>query len=1196
MEREWTKEQLKAIEDKNSNILVSAAAGSGKTTVLVERMIRKIIFDQIDIDKILVVTFTNSAASEMRDRILNALYEKIDSEPENLRLRKQIVLLNKASICTIDSFCLDIIRNNFFEIGVSPNFRIADNNELELLKQEALENCLEALYMEDNNEINSLVETYAGYKDDEDLKTIILKIYDFIQSCPFPEDWLDEKLKLLTVKKDDFAKSIWGRILNKDFDDEIKSAINTLKVAKAKLAKWPELIKYELLIDSDIDALSLLLNDKLSWNEKYDLAKKVSREYQTRRWFKDTKTDSSLKDETKEIRTNVKDRVKAKIDKTFCSTSEEAYKDIEDMYPILCALIDIVRDFSKTFLELKTEKNIMDFSDIEHYALKILLKKNENGEYEKTQVAKKYEERFQEIAIDEYQDSNEVQESILKAVSNGNNIFMVGDVKQSIYKFRQARPELFMEKYEKYSLNTKNEFGEKIQLYKNFRSRNKVLELTNTIFENIMSKGFGEIEYNQEEYLNYEAKHYNKSDDTIPELDIIDLKDGTYVEENDDEDDEENEIDLSKEEKLEKKELEAKLVAQRIKKLINEKYQITERSGNVRDIEYKDIVILLRATANYSETFEKELTKLEIPVFSDVAESYLETIEVQTIMALLKIIDNPLRDIPLVTVLRSPIGGFTDNELLKIRLCHKDGLYYEALITSIESNDISSDLKEKVEKFLSKLKKWRDEEKYIPLNELIWKIYEETDYINYVTLMSNGKIRKENLKMLFERAKEYESLSFKGLFNFVRYIERLKKNNSDLSAAKLIGENENVVRIMSIHKSKGLEFPVTFISGTHKKFNETDFSDKILLHQDLGFGPKYINYGRQITYTTAAKEAIKIKAKDELLAEEMRILYVALTRAKEKLIITGVEDDLYKKLEKQKEMLDIYEKENGKINHLILKKFKTYLGWIELNYLSQSAENKILDLKTFSKQEILKEDNEEERKLKEINFKNIDTSRVDKILNWEYAYKQSTLIQSKMSVTKIKQLKNGLAEGNETREIIPEFMKEEKITAAEKGTLIHLVLQRLDLTKDYSLEDIKVFVEELYEKRIINTLQKENINQKKIYDILSSNFMKRIKKAKEIYKEKPFYTYVPAKEVYDIEDEENILVQGIIDLYFIDEEGKLVLVDYKTDFVNSEEELVSKYKVQLKLYKKALEEALNRKVDEIYIYSVFLNKEIKVQD
>ena len=1182
MGNSWTNEQLKAIEDKNSNILVAAAAGSGKTTVLVERMIRKVINDGIDIDKILVVTFTNAAASEMREKMLNALYKEIDKDPNNLNLRKQIILLNKASICTIDSFCLDIIRNNFFEIGISSNFRIADTNELELIKQEALEDTLESLYIENSPEFNNLVENYAGYKDDDDLKSLILKIYDFIQSAPFPEDWLREKEKIFLEKEEDFSKTKWGKILIKNFNDEIENSIVTLKGLKKQLSMWPELVKYELIIDNDIQLLEGLIKDNISWDEKYELCSN----YNPQKWISDKKINNSLKDDAKNIRTQVKDRVKKLIGKTFIYDTKNALKDLNEMAPTLNSLINVVLLFQENFMKKKAEKNIMDFSDIEHFALKILLKKNEDGVYKKTEVAKKYEKRFEEIAIDEYQDSNEVQEYILKAVSKGNNIFMVGDVKQSIYKFRQARPELFMDKYEKFGENQANECGEKIKLYKNFRSRENVLDLTNEIFANIMSKDFGEIEYSSDEYLNYAATYYDESKEKaeMAELDIIDLKEN--IDEKDAEDEENIEEDFSK------TEIEAKYVAKRIKELVEGKFQVLDKEKGLRNITYKDIVILLRATSNYSNIFEKELANLEIPVFSDVADNYLETIEIQTIIATLKIIDNPLRDIPLVTVMRSFIGGFTDNELLEIRLCHKDGLYYEALKEAKNSKDISEELKNKISTFLEKIEKWRAEEKYLPLNELIWNIYTETNYLNYVTLMPNGKVRRANLNMLFERAKEYEKISFKGLFNFIRYIERLKNSNNDMSSAKLIGENENVVRIMSIHKSKGLEFPVTILAGSDKKFNERDFSEKLLLHQDLGFGPQYINYGRQISYTTAAKEAIKIKARDEMLAEEMRVLYVALTRAKEKLIITGTEKDFNKKIDELKEALNNYEKENGKINHLLLKKYKTYLGWLELIYLNQKE--KVIKLNVINKTDILKNDLVEEKETIKIDLEGIKTDRIEKVFKWKYSHIESSNIQSKMSVTKIKELKTVAETKKKQIEIIPNFMKEEKITATEKGTIMHLVLQKLDLKEEYSEAELISFIENLYERKTINLIQKNSINVKKLFEILNSDFMKKLSKAKEIHKEMPFYTYVPMKEVYKVSEDEKILVQGIIDLYYIDEKDRLILVDYKTDFVNSKNELIDKYKVQLELYKKALEESLERKVDESYIYSIYLNQEIKI--
>ncbi len=1183
----WTKEQLSAIQDKGNNILVAAAAGSGKTTVLVERIIRKIIDDKIDIDKILVVTFTNAAASEMRERILTALYNQIEKDPLNKQLRKQIILLNKASICTIDSFCLDVIRNNFFEIGASSNFRIADNTELELLKQDALEETFEELYLNNDEEFQKLIENYSGYKDDENLKNIILKIYNFIQSAPFPEDWLEEKVQIFNSNKEKFSETAWAKILLKNFKDELQNSIQILKTYKRKLEQVPELSKSMLIIADDINQLENLEKSLNNWNTAYEIANNLK--FKT--WQSDKKVISELKEESKTARDIAKKRINQAIEKTFIYTEEEAMKDMQDMYKSLNKIKEVVFKFIEKFNEKKSEKNIMDFSDIEHNALKILLRKNEKGTYEKTEIAKKYEEKFQEIAIDEYQDSNLVQEYILTSISNDKNIFMVGDVKQSIYRFRQAKPELFLNKYENYGI-TANDLGQKIQLFKNFRSRKNILDVTNIIFEDIMSKEFGEIEYNETEYLNLGANYEEPEKECDfagkAELDIIELKEETT--------DEEKEEEETTEELLEKTEIEAKFVAQKIRDLIDNKYQVYDRKKGYRDIKYKDIVILLRATSNVANIFEKELSNQEIPVFSDQASNYLESIEIKNIISLFKIIDNPYKDIPLVTVMRSIIGDFTDNELIEIRLCKKDGHYYDSIKEALISKEIKQETKEKLKAFTEKIEKWREEEKYLPLNEFIWKIYKETDYYNYVRLMPNGEVRKANLKMLFDRAKEYEKISFKGLFNFIRYLEKIKNNNSDLASAKVIGENENVVRIMSIHKSKGLEFPIAIISRANKKFNQKDLTDTILMHQDIGIGMQYVNYDRQIEYTTAAKEAIKLKIKEESIAEEMRILYVALTRAKEKLIITGVENDLEKSLEQKRELLENYEKENGKINHLLLKKDLSYLGWLELVYLNHKNIEEYMQLNKVLRKDILKEEEKkEEKQIKTIFEDEEELEKISKILNWEYQYKDMTSIQSKMSVTKIKELKNKEISKQEPAETKPKFIEEKKkLTSAEKGTLIHLILQKLDFSKKYTKQEIEKFIENLYEKQIINKLQKESIDSEKIYKIVTSKFFENIQTAKQVYKETPFYTYINTKEIYNTENEENILVQGIIDLYYITKDDEIALVDYKTDYVENEEELIEKYKIQLEIYKKALEEALNKKVKETYIYSIGLNKAIKL--
>ena len=899
----------------------------------------------------------------------------------------------------------------------------------------------------------------------------------------------------------------------------------------------------------------------------------------------------------------------------------EANNDIYDMYETLCKLRDCVFEFGQQFSKIKREKNIVDFNDIEHFALKILLNE-ENGKLIPSEVAKRYKEKYVEIAIDEYQDSNLVQEYILNSISDGKNVFMVGDVKQSIYKFRQAMPELFLSKYESYKNKEKRTENDnlKIKLFKNFRSRDKVLQFTNMIFEDIMSNILGDIEYNQEEYLNLGADYPDIDQSLNTEINIIDLAE---VE------DDEKEIEINEteneeeEENLENIELEARFVANRIHKLIEEKYQVWDRKQNqYRDIEYKDIVVLLRSTSSCAPIYEQEILNLDIPVFSDSSQEYLDSIEIQTIMSLLKIIDNPIQDIPLVTVMRSSIGKFTDDELVQIRLSDSYDNFYTCLKKSVIN--VSSELKEKIECFLNKLEQWREEKEYLGLDELIWKLYSDTGYYHYAGLMKNGELRQANLKMLFQRAKQYETSNFKGLYHFIRFIDQLKLSSGDLGSAKLIGENDNVVRIMSIHKSKGLEFPVVFLSNTSKQFNLMDLNQNILLHQELGIGVKYINYDKQVQYDTLSKSAIRNKIFTENLSEEMRILYVALTRAKEKLIITGIVKDYAKEIEKMMQQIDRYSKVGTKINPILVKKYKKYLDWIMMVYFYDKQNlDDMVEWNVHKHQEVLKsfikitqqEDNFMEMfEEKEIDKKELE--KIQEILTYEYPNKLAVTIPTKTSVTKIKQMENenipNLEElidkkqkqENENQQKnqefkTPNFLKEQvesKLTGAQKGTLVHLCLQKLDEKVEYDLEKVKQLINELENKNIITSKEAQNINPYKILEFTKSDIWKELKEAKAVYKEKPFYLNVPASEIYNEDLEENILVQGIIDLYYIDKNDNLILVDYKTDYVEEgkEKELVSKYQKQLELYERALTQALNKNVGNKYIYSVYLGKTLRI--
>lgn len=1209
-EVKWTNEQLQAIQEKNSNILVAAAAGSGKTAVLVERIIHKIIDEQMDIDKILVVTFTNAAASEMRERILEAIYKKLEENPENVHLQRQIILLNKASICTIHSFCLDVIHNHFYEIDLPSNFKIADTAEIDLLKQEVLDDLFEQKYTENDKNFIELLENYTNYRGDEALQELVLKIYKFIQSSPFPIKWLQEKLELLKIEDKDISQTIWGKLIIQTVDDDIQESIMQLEVTKSKMALYPEMTKFYQTISEDIINLQDLQKYN-SWDELY--IKLLN--FNFSKWPVDKKVINDLKEDSKAIRDKVKKHIKEKTAKLLSCSQEQAVKDLKIITPILEKLSNLVTEFTKNFAEKKKEKNCIDFNDIEHFALKILLDENNNP----TEVAKKYKEKFEEIAIDEYQDSNLVQEAILTSISKGNNIFMVGDVKQSIYKFRQARPELFLQKYDEYKNKEEKaqEDNLKIQLFRNFRSRQNILNITNLVFESIMSKELGDINYNENEYLNYGANYPEpeeiKNYAGIAELDIIDLKEDESITAFEGEEDEEEQ------ERVEDDVLEAKFVANKIQELLNSNYMVFDKKQGYRKIRPKDIVILLRATSNLSPIYEKELSDLELPVFSDTSGTYLDTVEIQTILSVLKIIDNPLQDIPLVVVLRSSICNFTDNDLITIRLTDRNCNFYEALIKTRLICD--GDLKNKIESFLEKLEKWKSISQYMPLDEFIWQIYLDTGYYQYVGLLPNGAMRQANLKTLFEKAKQYEKASFKGLFNFIQFIDKLKKQNGDLASAKLIGENEDVIKIMSIHKSKGLEFPVVFLCNSHKKFNMQDLNDNILLHQDIGFGPTIMDTTRKIKYSSIAKDAIKLKMKQETLSEEQRILYVALTRAKEKLYITGRSKDFTKYVQDKNKVLEMYESENIKLDAKLMKKANSYLDWIMYVYLfnqgrtitlkgesyklsdiiTLNVSNKKDLLKALAKEEVveqidLKEKIEQILKNKSDEENKKSEQALKELLEWKYDYIVDTTLPTKSSVTKIKQEKIKLEEmlkGIESEEVeykksyTPKFMQEDKkISSAEKGTLVHLCIQRLDERKDYELKDIQNMILNLVEKEIITQNEADAIDVNLIYQYTKSQLFEELRKAKEVHKEQPFYINIPAKDVVSEAEnsKKNILVQGIIDLYYIDKNDNLVLIDFKTDYIsnepNAKEKILDKYKVQLEIYKTALEQALNRKTSK----------------
>ncbi|MBM7870861.1 ATP-dependent helicase/nuclease subunit A [Clostridium pascui] len=1254
-ETKWTKEQESAIYTKGCNLLVAAAAGSGKTAVLVERIIKKITDKEnpMDIDKLLVVTFTNAAAAEMKERIGEAITKELDKDPDSKVLQRQLTLLSKANITTIHSFCLNVIRNNFHILDIDPSFRVADETETILLKQEALDEIFDESYEEDKvtSEFLSLVESYGG-RDDKKVMEMVENLYHFSQSMPWPESWLEEAVEVFNVEEDfKLENTTWADILVENIKIELEGLKNRLKKAVNMLEEDKSLNPYKEIINEDLNFVEDLIkeesfggmSEKIFLYSHSMLPRKKLDEYL-----------KEIKEKAVKVRNDVKDKLKG-IRESYFLGHEDIKSQLQGLYPRMKVLKKLVINFSMRYAEKKIEKNIIDFNDIEHFCLYILTQFTGNNGIIPSSIAVEYRRKFEEVLVDEYQDSNLVQEVILNSVSRQPNmelqeskltvpnLFMVGDVKQSIYRFRQAKPELFLEKY-----NTYNE-GEgenrKIKLFKNFRSRENVIYGVNFIFKQIMSENLGELDYTDEEALNPGAYYPEPEEDMnyagAVELHLMEKNSpknqSTLEGEDVEEETEEDAPDNIK--------LEANMVCKIIKNLMSSSenpYMVWDKNINsYRRLQYRDIVILMRATKSYAPTFTEEMNNTGIPVFADSTSGYFETSEVKTILALLQVIDNPRQDIPLLAVLRSPIFSFSAEEIIDVRLINKELSFYEIInnivsvddIEAIEEKDniraLNKELIKKIEYFHKKLEKWRDRVVNYPLDQFIWSLYTETGYYGYVGAMPGGIQRQANLRVLFERAKQYESTSYRGLFNFISFMNKLRYSSGDMGSAKIIGENEDVVRIMSIHKSKGLEFPVVILAGSGKQFNLQDTKKSMLFHHQLGFGPEYVDLEKRVSYDTIMKEVIKKKINLETLSEELRILYVAFTRAKEKLIITGMVKDLDKTLVK---WFDKAQDEGEKIPTYAVMEGKSYLDWIvppltrhgdcrclleriglDISSSHWFTDNSHWKINIWSKEDFKEEiiEREERDILKELEiFSGTEEiskfkAEIERRLQFLYPYKEASIIPAKFSVSEIKRRFSPLDEENSQdmfKSVIlkkPLFLEKiKKFTGAEKGTFMHLVMQHLDIANTEGIEDIRRQINLMLMEEFLTEEQAESINIYKILEFLKSDLGQRMKKSTKVKRELPFYIEIPSSELYkelpsDIYKDEKILIQGVIDAFF-EEEDELVLLDYKTDYVEEVEEFKKKYSLQLKYYKRALEKITEKKVKEVYIYSFHREENYKM--
>ncbi|HHV12026.1 MAG TPA: UvrD-helicase domain-containing protein [Clostridiales bacterium] len=1323
----WTIAQQKVIDARNKNLLVSAAAGSGKTAVLVERIIQMITEGEhpLDIDRLLVVTFTNAAAAEMRERIGKAIDQKLKDNPDNEHLQKQNSLLQSANITTIHSFCLNVIRNYFHRIDLDPSFKIAEESEITLMKSDVMADVLERWYEEGREDFHAFIESYSYSKSDTPIEELVLQLYNFSMSDPWPKTWIADKKGMFALENlEDMLLAPWmeellgyvASVLG-DLSGKNREAMDLCNEAGGPAAYLPALL-------SDHRLLSELMEAR-TYEESAALFQGIAFE---RLSNKKEETEPWKKEKVKALREEVKKGLKDLSNQFFFQSPEEMFEDMRAVDQVMQVLFDLTLEFMEEFAKKKEEKNLIDFNDIEHLALKILIQDEEKEVLKETEESKKdrlpvnmkasaarkvptqaaleLSEQFEEILIDEYQDSNMVQETILRSISKEDmgapNRFMVGDVKQSIYKFRLAMPEIFMEKYGKYSMEEDDPEGnrnlyQRIDLDRNFRSRATVLDYVNKIFEQIMQESVGGIVYDEAAALKYGGL-YDGEAQFDPGIDgergilearlpggvelllvtdeELETEDGATLGSDGAGKDKDladsgagptsakagSEAGLDGETEEEgaytKKELEARAIAKKIRELTDpvDGMLVLDKEKKVyRPAQCRDIVILLRSMSAWSEVFVNTLMQEGIAAYADTGTGYFQTLEIRTLLNLLRIIDNPRQDIPLVGVLYSPIVGLTSTGLATLRAANRGVGMYQALLAYGEEGS-DGELKDKVRDFLSLLEKYRSMVNYKPIHELIQLVLDETGYYYYISAMPGGDRRKANVDMLVSQAVRFEKGSYSGLFHFIRYMEKLHKYEIDFGEASTSGEQDNTIRIMSIHKSKGLEFPIVIVAGMSKSFNTQDLRSSIVLHSELGAGPECIDSKLRTKIPTLLKKVIQKKIQIENLGEELRVLYVAMTRAKEKLILTG----FIKSVEALK---------GKEFSFFELLSAKSYMDWVlpaMVNRMGKQPE--ILDppyewkredmaisvhpLSEILRQEVAKQIflNKDREDLIRINAKEPgDPGLRDEIrrrFDYSYPYLNEAGLKIKMTVSELKKLGQNLDEEHSLQlypeqgrqpyleqgqqpylkqgrqpyleqdlqpypgqrpvlrtepeaVTVPSFIKQEEkvVSGTDRGTLYHKVLELLELSEVQDKTAVRAQIDRMIAQGHIKQEDSEKIKLNYIYLFSQSNIAKRMQKARleqKLFKEKQFVMGIKASEVMkDSGSEELILIQGIIDVYF-EEDGELVVVDYKSDWVDSEEQLVGRYKVQLEYYRRALEQMQKKRVKEMIIYSLPLAKEIRI--
>lgn len=1224
----FTEEQKKVIELRNRNILVSAAAGSGKTAVLVERILRLITDEKhpVDIDRLLIVTFTNAAASEMRERIGAAIEKQLQKTPESLHLQRQATLLHNAQITTIDSFCLFVLKNNFNEIDLDPGFRVMDPTEGELLKQDIINDIFEELLSgEDTKEdVIWLLETFGG--KEKSLEDALLQMHNFSRSFPWPERWLQERYRdYKKCSPKEVMDSDWGKLLQYYVEQELLGMKENLSTALQICGEADGPYMYRDALESDKELLELL--EKKSWEEQFLLCKEASFVRLS------SKKDGGVSEEKKLLVKSMRDKVKADFSglkkKYFALSPENICRQMGEMERAAHTFLDMVLLFGERFSEKKREKNLLDFADIEHFALNILTEtEEENGEFSwrPSKTALDYSSYFYEIMIDEYQDSNLVQEYLLQSISgeseNRYNRFMVGDLKQSIYKFRLARPEIFLEKYEVYT--EEDSETQRIDLHKNFRSRPEVLNSVNDVFYQIMGQKLGKITYDSKAALFPGASYEDGEADYKTEL-----------------------LLLKKEGKDEKRR-EAEMVAGRILELAGS-FPVTDKeTGELRPARFGDMVVLLRTNMGWDEELRAVFAEYGIPASVTSKTGYFTAKEVQLILNFLRVIDNPRQDIPLYGVLKSLSGRFTEEEIVLLKSMEGENLYENLLLAAsrnvnipdvnipdinipnvnipdVNTPELPLEVTEKASGLLQQIDKYRALVPVMPIHKLLRQYLKETGLLPYLAALPGGEQRVANVKMLLEKAESYEKTSYFGLFPFLRYIEQLQKYSLDTGEAGLQDDSLNAVRIMSIHKSKGLEFPICFVSGLAKKINQMDTAGAFLSDMDLGMGLEYRNPETRIKGQDLRKNLIARKMQLDNLGEELRILYVAMTRAKEKLILTGAVAD-YEERMLSYAYLEHYKEEklpfgvlsrSGSFLEFLLPALIRPVDSIRVRVLSAEALEKNtagtvflrdtdMQLQRLQLEERLfrphKEPLGSEAEKEQAHLR----ESLKEQLSFRYGHEnlkglfvKTTVSELKMAAMEEKdEAAYRLFEIPEVVPYIPEFMEEKAAVAGTtRGTAYHKVLELIEFSDIQELKDWKAAMAVMIAEGSLDASYPELLNPEKLQRFLDSPLKKRMEEAEKshvLWKEQPFVLGLSATELNrEFPPEEIVLMQGIVDAFF-EEDGELVVVDYKTDAVKTEAELRKRYETQLDYYAKALHQLTGKTVKEKVMYSFGLNREVKI--